>query len=66
MTRVERLERETETLSAAELEALRSWFADFDAEAWDRQIEEDVASGTLDPIADAAIAEDRSGATRSP
>ena len=33
----------------------RSWFEEFDAEAWDRQFEQDVASGRLDALADVAL-----------
>ncbi len=32
------LERQVRQLSADELAAFRRWFAEFDAEAWDRQI----------------------------
>ena len=42
-------------LSPAELDAFRQWFAEFDAEAWDRQLEDDVSSGRLDAFADEAI-----------
>jgi hypothetical protein len=31
-----------------------AWYADFDASAWDRQIEQDVAAGKLDAHAAAA------------
>ena len=42
MTRMEKLEREIQKLSPEELADLRDWFRKYDAEAWDRQIEEDV------------------------
>jgi hypothetical protein len=42
------VEREVESLSASELAAFRKWFHEFDAAAWDRQIEEDVQAGKLD------------------
>ncbi len=64
MTTVERLEREISALPPAELATLREWFVAFDAEVWDRQIEEDVASGRLDTLADAAVAEHRAGHSR--
>jgi hypothetical protein len=48
-------------LSAAELAAFREWFEEFDADAWDRQIESDVARGRLDSLADEAIEDQRSG-----
>jgi hypothetical protein len=31
------------------------WFAEFDAEIWDRQFEEDVAAGRLDGLAKQAL-----------
>jgi hypothetical protein len=37
-------------LSREELAAFRKWFIEFDAEAWDKEIEEDVAAGRLDAI----------------
>ena len=42
-------------LSRQELAAFRSWFVDFDAEAWDRQFEKDAAAGRLDALGDEAL-----------
>ncbi|MBA2244560.1 MAG: hypothetical protein H0W11_06365 [Gemmatimonadetes bacterium] len=42
----------------------RAWFLEFDAEAWDRQFEQDVAAGRLDALADEALADLRAGRTR--
>ena len=42
MSKVEAIEQQIEKLSPAELTAFRSWYAAFDAEAWDRQFEADV------------------------
>jgi hypothetical protein len=55
--KVERIEREIQELTPTELEALRKWFAEFDAEAWDHQIEEDARSGKLDRLASKALKE---------
>jgi len=55
MSKVEAVEREVESLSASELAAFRTWFHEFDAAAWDRQIEEDVRAGKLDRLADEAL-----------
>ena len=33
----------------------RVWFAEFDAEVWDRQFEEDVAAGRLNSLAERAL-----------
>jgi hypothetical protein len=48
-------------LSREELSALRSWFKEFDAEAWDKQFEEDVKAGRLDAMADEALQDLREG-----
>ncbi len=55
MSKIENIEREIRGLSAAELSAFRGWFAEFDAKAWERQIEEDARTGKLDALADAAL-----------
>jgi hypothetical protein len=54
MSRIEDLERQIEALSPAELAAFRTWFAEFDASAWDRQFEVDVKSGKLDVFGEGA------------
>lgn len=42
-------------LSLKELAAFRAWFAEFDAGVWDRQLEEDIAAGRLDQLAEEAL-----------
>ena len=64
MTRLERIEEEVAKLSPDELEHFRAWFATFDAELWDREIEHDADSGILDRFADQAIAEHAAGRTK--
>ncbi len=56
MSKIEALEKEIERLFRSELTAFRNWFLEFDAEAWDRQIETDAAQGKLDHVAEIAIA----------
>jgi hypothetical protein len=58
---VRQLEDAVRNLSFKELAEFRSWYAEFDAEQWDRQFEEDVAEGRLDWLADAARADRRPG-----
>ena len=65
MTKVENLEREVRDLSARELANFREWFAEFDAAEWDRQMEEDVGSGKLNRLADAALADHNAGRSRT-
>lgn len=55
MSKLEAIEKKVSGLSAEELAEFRRWFAEFDAVAWDRQIEHDVKAGKLDSLADEAI-----------
>jgi hypothetical protein len=61
MRKIENIEHEILGLSPSELAAFRKWFREFDAEAWDRQIEEDIQAGKLDALANAAIKSFESG-----
>ena len=61
MSTVSEIESAIQKLSRNELTALRNWFLAFDAEAWDKQFEEDVAAGRLDALADEAIRDLRAG-----
>jgi hypothetical protein len=61
MKKVERIEREVEELSSEELAKFRQWFAAFDAEAWDRQLEADVKAGKLDALSDRALRDHAAG-----
>jgi hypothetical protein len=64
MSKIETLEREIEKLSAEELASFRDWFANYDADAWDRQMEADVKAGKLDRLAAEALAEHKRGETK--
>jgi hypothetical protein len=55
MSKVESLEQQIKELSPKELAAFREWYARFDAEVWDRQLESDVKAGKLDRLADQAL-----------
>ena len=55
MSKVENLEQQIQGLSPEELAQFRSWFAEFDAASWDRQIEADVEAGKLDALAEKAL-----------
>ena len=61
MTKVHALEKRISALSAEELAEFRQWFAEFDAAAWDRQIERDVKAGKLDALADEALRDHAAG-----
>lgn len=60
---LETLESAVAQLSPNELAQFRQWFALFDADAWDEQIEADAAAGKLDALAQEALAEYHSGRT---
>jgi hypothetical protein len=64
MTIIERIEKEVREFTPQELSAFREWFAEFDAAAWDRQIEADIAAGKLDKLASEALAEHAAGKSR--
>jgi len=64
MTNVEAIEKEIEKFPPKELAEFRHWCADFDADAWDTQIEAGAASGKLDALAEEALAEYRAGKAR--
>jgi hypothetical protein len=55
MSAVEVIERQIEKLSPEELARLREWFVEFDAAAWDRQLESDIQAGKLDALAERAL-----------
>jgi hypothetical protein len=61
MSTVKEIESAVSKLSRDELQTFRSWFQEFDAEAWDRQFERDVHAGKLDALADEALNDLRAG-----
>ena len=63
MTKLEQLEREVESLTPQELASFRDWFAEYDWQAWDRQLEADIKAGKLDKLAAEALAEHERGET---
>ncbi len=64
MSKLERIEGEVKELSPGELADFRRWFAEFDAELWDRQIERDVASGKLDTLAETGLLQHSAGSSK--
>jgi hypothetical protein len=61
MSAVNEIEDAIRNLPEVDLAVLRAWFAEFDAAAWDRQFERDVAEGRLDALADEALQNAREG-----
>ena len=64
MGAVEKLDLLIKSLSPEELAQFREWFADFDAQIWDRQIQSDAAAGKLDRLIDESMADHRANKTR--
>ena len=64
MGNIRSIEQAVEALPPSELAEFRRWFAEFDAAAWDRQIDSDVASGKLDGLAAEALADFQAGSVQ--
>jgi hypothetical protein len=64
MSELEKLEERVQGLSPEELRIFRAWFAEFDAQAWDKQIASDTASGKLNTLVSEALLEHSRGKTR--
>jgi hypothetical protein len=61
MSEVPEIQQAINRLEPSELAQFREWFTEFDATAWDRQLEQDAASGRLDALANEAVDDLRSG-----
>jgi hypothetical protein len=61
MSTADEIESAVSGLPPEELSRFRSWFEQFDADAWDRQWEEDAKAGRLNRLADQAIRDFRQG-----
>ena len=64
MSEVEQIEDRIKSLSPEELARLRAWFAEFDAQAWDRQLEADSNAGNLNHLIEKSLAEHKAGKSR--
>ena len=61
MSTLEQIEAAILTLPSDDFKKLRKWFLDLDYQRWDKQLEQDVAEGKLEALADEAIAEFEAG-----
>jgi hypothetical protein len=61
MTNIDEIKEAITHLSEDDLLDLRRWFDELDAQVWDLKIEDDVAAGKLDTLADEAVAAARAG-----
>ena len=65
MGSIKSIEKAVEALPPAELAEFRQWFAEFDAQAWDQQLERDAVAGKLDGLAAEALADLQAGSGRA-
>lgn len=61
MSTIHEIQTAVSELSPQELSMFRAWFVEFDAEAWDQALEQDVAAGRLDALAEEAVRDLREG-----
>ena len=61
MTTVAQITGAVRKLPKRDLVRFRKWFVQYDAAAWDRQFEQDVAEGRLDALAREALKDLRGG-----
>ena len=59
MTKLEKIERDIESLPPQEMRALAAWFADLRGRLWERDIEAGIPE--IDALADQALEEHRAG-----
>jgi hypothetical protein len=64
MSTLEQIEAAILTLASQDFERLRQWFFNLDYQRWDEQLEQDIADGKLEALAQEAIAEFESGQCR--
>lgn len=64
MSTLEQIEAAILTLPTEEFERLRQWFFDLEYQRWDEQLEQDIAEGKLESLAEEAIAEFQAGRHR--
>ncbi len=65
MSTVKEIEQAVSNLTTERLAEFRAWFAEFDANAWDAQIERDAAAGKLDALAEEALNDFKNGHCRA-
>ncbi|NJM69800.1 MAG: hypothetical protein HC862_05995 [Scytonema sp. RU_4_4] len=61
MMTLEQLEAAILTLPPDEFQKLMKWFLDLDYQRWDKQLEEDIANGKLEELAQEAIGDFKAG-----
>jgi hypothetical protein len=64
MSTIEQIEAAILTLPPEQFQQLRQWILDIDYQRWDEQLEQDIAEGKLEALAEEAIAEFKEGHCR--
>jgi hypothetical protein len=64
MLNLDQIEAAILTLSLDEFQRLRQWILDVDYQRWDEQLEQDIADGKLEALAEEAISEFKAGRCR--
>lgn len=64
MGTVEQIELQLSKLSPQERARFRAWYSQFDADEWDRQLEQDAMSSKLDALAEKALQAHVAGTTK--
>ena len=64
MGKLEHIQHEIVSLTPDELAAFQQWYAAFEADTWDRQMDRDAALGKFDVVAETALEEHRRSMTR--
>lgn len=64
MSNLKQIEAAILSLPSDEFQRLRQWLSDVDYQRWDEQLEQDIAGGKLEALAEEAIAEFKAGHCR--
>ncbi len=64
MSKLEDIEKAVTELPADQLAQFRAWFEEFEADRFDKKIEQDANTGRLDRLAEQALADFRAGRAR--
>jgi hypothetical protein len=64
MTTVDEISGAVKRLPKKELARFRKWFAEYDANVWDRQLDADAQAGKLDALIREAQRDHRAGRTK--
>lgn len=61
MSTLEQIEAAILTLPSNEFEQLKKWLLDLDYDRWDKQLEQDIAAGKIEALANEAVKDFEAG-----